>query len=308
MASPMVVYFAGVKARLSFSMFENLFYSVTKPLPAWYLIGHMDGNEWIGASRCLWPVYRPVTLHPGDEVHSLVGGVFVVTREKKVLSTVSVLSAPVVISMMIHGSARDKRPIGEIAQDYLRPISEREAMKVKYFRPTGRPVVSFERGLEFTISAVADPSRRRRPGCKARFRRAFRYRSVGDKACLRIGLISIQMKTSTLPVRKRRVRRLPFASEVMDFRVGIDTVVHENGRCFVRDTQGLYADREVQSDILDATELASFENTAPDKINLKAQAVRLSALLTPEGRKQRIEALAAAWRKHFGDALFVVVS
>ncbi len=51
---------------------------VTEPTPAFLLVGHVPGNTYAGASRAYDPVYREVALQPGDEVHNLPGGVFLV--------------------------------------------------------------------------------------------------------------------------------------------------------------------------------------------------------------------------------------
>lgn len=99
----------------------------------------------------------------------------------------------------------------------------------------------------------------------------------------------------------------PSVSSLSDFRPGIDKVVRVGSRCFVRDGRGELADVEVESDILTPQVRASFESTSAESWGFKMVAVLAAASLSEEGRRERIEALNVAWKRHHGDARFVVV-
>jgi hypothetical protein len=60
---------------------KNYFWRVTRPFFVYVRVGYSDSNTYFGASMALGTVYRVLTLKPGDEVHALFGGVFVVTPD-----------------------------------------------------------------------------------------------------------------------------------------------------------------------------------------------------------------------------------
>ena len=99
----------------------------------------------------------------------------------------------------------------------------------------------------------------------------------------------------------------PSVSSLSDFRPGIDKVIRVGSRCFVRDERGKLADVEVESDVLTPQIQASFENTSAESWGFKMVAVLSAASLSEEGRRERIEALNVAWKRHYGSARFVVV-
>ncbi len=93
-----------------------------------------------------------------------------------------------------------------------------------------------------------------------------------------------------------------------DFRPGVDTVVIEHGRQFIRDTQGLLADQEVQMDLLTDAQRGNLERTPGALIGMKVQAIRSCPHLSDLGRAQRLEALSNAWSNQYGSATFVVAA
>lgn len=60
----------------------NTFFRVTAPFPVYVLDSIAESNTYVGRSRAFSNVYRRITAQPGDEVHALVGGVFLVRDGK----------------------------------------------------------------------------------------------------------------------------------------------------------------------------------------------------------------------------------
>ncbi len=61
-------------------MSANRYYRVTQPVAAVALVGLMESNEWAGGIKRQWPVYSPLDLQPGDELHDLAGITYAVTQ------------------------------------------------------------------------------------------------------------------------------------------------------------------------------------------------------------------------------------
>jgi hypothetical protein len=158
----------------------DIFYRVARPLPAWHMVGYMEGNEWIGSSRCLWPIYRPVTLQLGDEVHELVGGTFAVLANGEVLACLVVLERPYARSVMLHGGIVDRRTIAERAPGYVAIIPPEGARRVGSYTAEFRTVTSAD-GFAITERAGSDPSTVARillPGFEGRFAPAAKARGA----------------------------------------------------------------------------------------------------------------------------------
>lgn len=136
---------------------QNKYYRVVKPLPAWGLVAHMAGNEWIGASRCLWPIYKTLTLQPGDEIHELAGGTFAVTRSGRVYECLKVMQPPIVMSVMLRGGGAVKRSVAELAVDLVEEIAKCASTRPESYRPA-TPVLSDTDGYAKTQQLVQDPS------------------------------------------------------------------------------------------------------------------------------------------------------
>ena len=56
---------------------NNSFFKVTSPFKIYIAVGRYTTNTFFGSARAMGVMYRHVTLNPGDEIHDLVGGVFV---------------------------------------------------------------------------------------------------------------------------------------------------------------------------------------------------------------------------------------
>lgn len=57
--------------------FQNAFFRVERPFRFYRQFGTSPSNTWIGASRVISNVYHALNAQPGDEMHALVGGLFV---------------------------------------------------------------------------------------------------------------------------------------------------------------------------------------------------------------------------------------
>lgn len=64
----------------------NTYYRVTRAFTVYALVGHSDSNHYYGASMLCGNVYRREQLQPGDEVHALHGGTFVVRPDGELLA------------------------------------------------------------------------------------------------------------------------------------------------------------------------------------------------------------------------------
>jgi hypothetical protein len=66
-------------------LYDNTYYTVTRAFTVYALVGHSDSNFHYGSSMVYGNVYRRVELQPGDEVHALVGGTFVLRFDGELL-------------------------------------------------------------------------------------------------------------------------------------------------------------------------------------------------------------------------------
>lgn len=60
--------------------YDNNYYKVVKPIDAHQHDGWEQTNAYYGSSRISKAKFKPVKLNKGDEIHSLVGGTFVVKK------------------------------------------------------------------------------------------------------------------------------------------------------------------------------------------------------------------------------------
>ena len=60
---------------------ENAYFRVIECFEVLRLIGISESNTWVGRSRMFGNVYERRILRPGDQVHDLFGGVFVLLGE-----------------------------------------------------------------------------------------------------------------------------------------------------------------------------------------------------------------------------------
>jgi hypothetical protein len=89
----------------------------------------------------------------------------------------------------------------------------------------------------------------------------------------------------------RRRKRLLRASELADFRTGIDRVERRPDGTFVVDGQQLYADVPVDGDEICAATEANLRALAPANRAKMALAILGTALLSPEGKEERMRVL-----------------
>lgn len=59
---------------------RNTFFRVEKPFRIYRQFGRSESNTWIGSSRVISNVYHALNAQAGDELHALVGGLFVADR------------------------------------------------------------------------------------------------------------------------------------------------------------------------------------------------------------------------------------
>jgi len=59
----------------------NKYYEFDEAIRWFRAIGHSASNTYIGSSRAIDTVYEPTTINPGDQVHALLGGTFVVRAD-----------------------------------------------------------------------------------------------------------------------------------------------------------------------------------------------------------------------------------
>jgi hypothetical protein len=58
----------------------NHYYQVVTPFAVEVLVGHRRSNVSIGTSNVLASIYETITVRPGDELHCLLGGDFLVRK------------------------------------------------------------------------------------------------------------------------------------------------------------------------------------------------------------------------------------
>lgn len=109
--------------------------------------------------------------------------------------------------------------------------------------------------------------------------------------------------------RRRKGKLLP-PENISDFRLGIDRLERREGRLYVVDGQGLLADLEVKdretTEALERFRQNVAKMTTAGDLSACGQRVRFTALLSREGKVERLEVLSTRWRELFGDAKFVV--
>ena len=92
----------------------------------------------------------------------------------------------------------------------------------------------------------------------------------------------------------KRVRPARPARNVLDFRPGADAVVRADGRTFVVDRGGLYAPLEVDPDATPPGFVENVRALGPARAARMFEIVRMTPFLSPEGRRERLEALLAS--------------
>lgn len=63
--------------------YSNSYFQVTESFEVFVRVGWSKSNTFYGSTQLCGGVYRKVVLQPGDEIHDLVGGLFVLTGDRK---------------------------------------------------------------------------------------------------------------------------------------------------------------------------------------------------------------------------------
>lgn len=95
---------------------RNTYYTVTDAFTVYALVGHSDSNCYYGASMLCGNVYRRELLVPGDEIHALHGGVFVVRADGELLSVRLTVSEKGAFEKNYGGDPVDRWPLGSLQE------------------------------------------------------------------------------------------------------------------------------------------------------------------------------------------------
>jgi hypothetical protein len=116
--------------------YRNHYYRVTQRFPVLVRVGHRESNTYFGASMVLGVVYRQVIAKPGDEIHALVGGTFLVTAKQAHEATMHIT---------------EKHPFEKV---YF-PVVEQWPLASLAEIPAGRKVASYRADLPRLSGAAA---------------------------------------------------------------------------------------------------------------------------------------------------------
>lgn len=113
---------------------RNAYFAFVKPADIYVLAAHIESNTWVGASRALDPVYRKVHVKPGDQIHALVGGNFLVRRDRVAYENPSI-DEPFVRHLFLKNyGISTPRPLNEQHPELLAPIDKAAAFCPKGYR------------------------------------------------------------------------------------------------------------------------------------------------------------------------------
>lgn len=113
---------------------DNSFFRVEKPFRIYRQFGRSESNTWIGRSRVVSAVYHALNVQTGDELHALVGGLFVAdSRDGRPDAAPALLAPPKPPLEKNYGSATDEEVLRRLArQGVVREIPRSEARVVDY--------------------------------------------------------------------------------------------------------------------------------------------------------------------------------
>lgn len=113
---------------------RNTFFRVEEPFRIYRQFGRSESNTWIGRSRVISNVYHALNVQAGDELHALVGGLFVADRRDGLPDAAPArLSAPKPPLEKSYGSATDEEVLRRLArQGVVREIQRSEAREIDY--------------------------------------------------------------------------------------------------------------------------------------------------------------------------------
>lgn len=113
---------------------RNSFFRVEKPFRIYRQFGTSESNTWIGRSRVISNVYHALNVQPGDELHALVGGLFVAdSRDGQPDAAPARLAAPRPPLEKSYGAIPEDDVLRRLAkQGVVREIPRSEARVVDY--------------------------------------------------------------------------------------------------------------------------------------------------------------------------------
>lgn len=113
---------------------RNTFFRVEKPFRIYRQFGRSESNTWIGRSRVVSNVYHALNVQAGDELHALVGGLFVAdSRDGQPDAAPARLAPPKPPLEKNYGSMSDEDVLRRLArQGVVREIPRSEARVVDY--------------------------------------------------------------------------------------------------------------------------------------------------------------------------------
>lgn len=91
---------------------------------------------------------------------------------------------------------------------------------------------------------------------------------------------------------RRKQRTLHPAVSISDLVSGRDEIVRIRGHCYVKDTWGSYAPKQVQSDVLTEEAAERFRRMTPELQRLFVRHVLYTPFLSVEGKQERLELAA----------------
>ena len=65
---------------------RSSFFKVKAPFDVWALSGHKKSSDFVGSSRVYKGKYEKIEVRPGDEIHALPGGIFLVGKDGRTAS------------------------------------------------------------------------------------------------------------------------------------------------------------------------------------------------------------------------------
>lgn len=118
--------------------FENEYFEVTEPFNVEVRVGLAESNTFIGSSMALETVYQTVRVEPGDELHLLVGGDFLIRGGKAYEFYTRRSSA---WEVMLHPAPFDP----PLPLDKMAPVEKSRKAYVKSYRYPALPETLGER-------------------------------------------------------------------------------------------------------------------------------------------------------------------
>ena len=107
---------------------KNRYYQVVTPFDVEVRVGVAEAHVWVGRLQALQDLYQTVTVRPGDEMHLLVGGDFLIRRGVSYAFDTRRHQAQ---EVMLHPAPFDPA----LPMDRLAEITREEAQRPAAYRP-----------------------------------------------------------------------------------------------------------------------------------------------------------------------------